>query len=1613
MKTKISRIGKKSLSVVIALMMIVSTMLVGMVTTNAATSVTLYFASATTVTFKAIGYNGSDKTVTLQKVDGETYNGMQVYKTTEFDDSYYYLHIQYGNEARQDNKINNSYFSNYDGKIYDEKTGTWSTYSGGSSTEPSESFYLEYWHNNKHNFIKYNSYSDGVYTWETKFDFGQFASDGKFRLTNSETWTDNQETTFCVPAYKMSNSKSTSSYVNVTASGVSVVTKSSEFGSDAGSWGHSKYYDIKLKNIDTNKTYVVTYEPGKSNSLDGTITIADKSSITTTYNITKGNEVSSQGTFSVDKTTAAENDAVTVTTSPASGYEVDKVTYTPEGGSAITVPGSNNTYTFAMPAAKVTVNVSFKATPTPTTTYYLTGRFGIKKDGNMTYLKGKENEWEDGNTSNIKFTQVPDSTLYKLETGQTIKELAANTGDNIWYFQISDGTTKYRPDTGADKELTISNNNTEFGTNTNNGSFYFTGNDETGNVTLYFDSSTKKFYFEVEGGSTTKGAFEIKDKTAVNGSLSFSAEGKTAGTADAGNTVNVTAKPYAGFTCSGITVSYTNKTTSETVTLASTGSGNNYSFVVPADLTTDITTSISVAATFTLDKVAYIKSQGDGLWIDVAPNENDSTATLIKWNNYSGSNHETTSTYIFYVPKNVDLTNANIYNGYGSAVNLNGTSIPADNKAVVSLTKDTTYTTSGGVSASVKAMQGSTNAMFLYTTKGDAAYSLPTKTGAGETKDSVKSDGGSCKTMTDTTDTAKQFSAAMALDSVKGRGNSSWEASNKLFGKYAFNMKLASKTNLFGMDMAGGSSGSKSWCLLANNADESMLRNALTYQLAADIGIQDSPEFRFVDIYDNGEYLGSYLVTEKVDVGKSKLVKGTSFEDLNEEGAKAEGATKVKEDTVKSTYTYGGSNYSMQYAKVSPNDVTSDSTKYPSETKGKYLLEFELKKRLLPPDGDESRTASEASWFRSPRGQYVVVKSPEFATKEQVTYIAQKFAEMENMIFTSDATQAQLSTVMDVESFAKMYLIQEFSSNLDSAATSYYMTFDCAQTNPVFVANPVWDYDWAYGQYENKVKKDVNDTLLDSADPKAWFAKSKQIGDNEADSNNKYSIQSQLATNNSDFKSVVRKVWEQENGFYDNIKKYYGDNSQIDAWYNQIKDSVDMNETRWGFIASDPLINISTGSWGSKNTGANHAEAVYYLENTWTKVRAEEFLNTESGLLNSEYAPYTPAKPAISAYNADLSATITSPINSGTDFVIKVTSDIESGVKYRLYEGSSSAYLYENSDGVFVVNATEAGTKSYTVKAVYGSTESEASSAVSVTVIAPADLEGVSLSVSNTSVNVNEEFTLTATADPVGVTGVKYTFYKDNVAIASDITSNTYTTKLTVQGTADYKVKATANGKSFVSSVVTVTAAKVAQVHDFRVYFKCASAPAYKPYVSLDGATAVEMTRGTELGKNYAGTLTFFWYYADFSNVDSADTHTLTFTSKRTKLKATMKDNFANSEYYLAVDNLMTGTEVVDLTGSLVYVRNFFHSATNLVYSGVGTDKTLGFTNIDGEMYKMGTVVNTDGTLTFSVKSATTMQMLTAELTTVSETQQAILDVNLDGKVDIKDATLMQMALVS
>lgn len=1175
--------------------------------------------------------------------------------------------------------------------------------------------------------------------------------------------------------------------------------------------------------------------------------------------------------------------------------------------------------------------------------------------------------------------------------------------DSAKYFRLikkDDSNNEYRPvgsGNSVDHDLIEKGNNSqESACNTeigSDGAFYL----PEGSYTLYVDQSgaTPKVWCTIDGGSDlTPGAIKLKDDTAVNGSLSFKAEGNTSGTADIDKNVTITAKPFAGFTCSKITVSYTKPVAApdavpEKVTEDLTVTDNTATFAVPdVQPNKNNEKEISFAASFTLDKKAYLDSKGDGLWIDVAPDKEDTTATLIKWNNYYGNNHATSNPYTFYVPKNVDLSQAVIYNAYNDAVTLNGTNIPAHGKVKINLNAGE-YTATGACgNQTVKVMQGSTNAMFLYTTDKNGGYDLPTQIYDSRIKpinpieneydkESIKATGGNCTTMTD-----NGVSAALKLSQVKGRGNSSWGASTVLFGKYAYNIKLDSATALFDLPK------SKSFCLLANNADESMLRNAFIYQLADNIGLYDSPEFRFVDIYDNGEYMGQYLITEKVDVAdKNKLVLGNSIDDLNEDAG-----AEFYEDK-----EYWKREDDIGYAEIS-NGVDLDNNadfvnKY--QTTGTYLLEFEIPKRV----------DAEVSFFKSNQGQDVVLKSPEFATKGEVEFIKNKFNSMENLVY-NNASLEELNKVMDLDSFAKMYLIQEFSSNLDAAATSYYITYNCAEGR--FVASPVWDYDWALGQYETNnynAKHDVDGNILYTQNAVGWFAKNKAMGDG-ADTR-KYSLQSRLA-NNSNFLPVIKKVWT--NSFYEEVQKYYEDGGQIDQWYNQISSSVAMNEARWGFIKS----NLATG-WGSKDTGENHQAAVNYLKNDWSRNRTESLNGNQ--YINS-YQDYTQfAIPTLKAYNAD-GEEISSDVEAGSEIVLKATTP-ETYVKFKFYDGDS--LLGESDKNQYTIASASAGNHNYRVETVYGSSNTMVSNDVTVTVnsVDIPVLERVSLRASADSITTGSSVTLTATPTPGDIEGCTYTFYHstDNsnyTLFGQASTSNKATETLNEAGTYYYYVEATKDGKTVKSQTISVTVTEpISGTHDVTVYFKSASAFAYAPKVILNNGSEITMTKDQELGTIYSGALTIYWFKAVLT-VDSKSINTLIFKTNRTSLNSSIKGNLSGQKYYFAADDIMNGSEIVDLTSQPEHIRNYYHTPLHMVYSSYESDKTLGFTNIGGKMYQLGAEVDEDGNIINSnatIDTVTTLQKSIVNLVDVSEVQNNLLDVNLDGSVDITDATMIQKVL--
>ena len=81
------------------------------------------------------------------------------------------------------------------------------------------------------------------------------------------------------------------------------------------------------------------------------------------YSVTVAEDITN-GTVTADKASAAENDTVTLTVTPAENYEIDSVSY--NDGSDHVITPVESVYSFSMPASNVTVTATFKAA-TPAT----------------------------------------------------------------------------------------------------------------------------------------------------------------------------------------------------------------------------------------------------------------------------------------------------------------------------------------------------------------------------------------------------------------------------------------------------------------------------------------------------------------------------------------------------------------------------------------------------------------------------------------------------------------------------------------------------------------------------------------------------------------------------------------------------------------------------------------------------------------------------------------------------------------------------------------------------------------------------------------------------------------------------------------------------------------------------------------------------------------------------------------------------------------------------------------------------------------------------------------------------------------------------------------------
>ena len=224
---------------------------------------------------------------------------------------------------------------------------------------------------------------------------------------------------------------------------------------------------------------------------------------------------------------------------------------------------------------------------------------------------------------------------------------------------------------------------------------------------------------------------------------------------------------------------------------------------------------------------------------------------------------------------------------------------------------------------------------------------------------------------------------------IKLRGNSSLNSEKK---PYLINFD--EKTTFLDMPC-----NEKKWTLIPNMYDKSLLRNILGYQISFLLGLKFSPSCRFVDFILNGNYRGTYMICDKVEVKKDRI-------DI----------TKMDETCIEEPEISGG--YLLQGA-----GAKFDGAGQTFKTAKGITLAYEY------PSGDD-------------------------IVEEQKIYIKNKLDEIEDQCYNGNIEN------IDLDSFVKYFLVKDFSADRDAIFNSFYFYKD--RGNDTIYFGPVWDFDLGF-----------------------------------------------------------------------------------------------------------------------------------------------------------------------------------------------------------------------------------------------------------------------------------------------------------------------------------------------------------------------------------------------------------------------------------------------------------------------------------------------------------------------------------------------------------------------
>lgn len=334
--------------------------------------------------------------------------------------------------------------------------------------------------------------------------------------------------------------------------------------------------------------------------------------------------------------------------------------------------------------------------------------------------------------------------------------------------------------------------------------------------------------------------------------------------------------------------------------------------------------------------------------------------------------------------------------------------------------------------------------------------------------------------------------------------------------KKPYKIKFDEKISIFGLGE------DKEWVLLANYADKTLLRNVVAMKLSEIVGMTWTPSMLPVELYLNDEYMGCYTFSEHKKVSKHRV-------DL---------------------------------------DIVGDSDNSGDAVTGDYYMEIE-------------QNMDETTCFRtSICGIPMMFSDPEVPTAAQYDYIVGYFYEAEGALMGSNFTDpaSGWQKYIDIESFAKAYIVNELTKNIDgNMRKSSFITKEKGKKLEMY---HLWDYDLTLGNCNY-----LDDEFGATDGPEGWFIKDFSCLPyiHGWYHTNWYT----RLTDDPAFCAKVKEIWNAHHEELSSIPEF------IDLKAMIMEDAQKRNFRKWNIL--------NTSVWPNVVVKGSYAGEVDYLKDYYTK----------------------------------------------------------------------------------------------------------------------------------------------------------------------------------------------------------------------------------------------------------------------------------------------------------------------------------------------------------------------------------------------------------------------------